>query len=129
MADTDLTGTPANETSPPDAAAPVEPLPEAAAAPKAARPTLPELGASDRAQAQKHLGLLLDVGVEVAAVVGRRQLTLEQLIAVGPGTVVDLERDTGAPIELQVNGKTIATAEIVVLDGKLGARILEVVDV
>ncbi len=42
-----------------------------------------------------------------------------------PGTIIDLDKSAGEPIELYVNGKPIARAEIVVVDGRLGARILE----
>jgi flagellar motor switch protein FliN/FliY len=97
-------------------------LPAATAAPVA----LPELGAGTTAPAAgKHFGLLLDVGVEVAAVVGTRELKLEQILGIQPGTIIDLDRHAGEPIELYVNGKPIALAEIVVVDGRLGARIVE----
>jgi flagellar motor switch protein FliN/FliY len=105
----------------------VDPIPEAAAPPSTAAPiALPELGASATSPAAgRHLGLLLDVGVEVAAVVGTRELKLEQVLGIQPGTIIDLDRHAGEPIELYVNGKPIALAEIVVVDGRLGARIVE----
>lgn len=89
------------------------------------RAALPDLSPANKQLAEGHLGVLMDVGVEVSAVVGRRQLTLEQLLAVGPGTIIDLEKDGGEPIELMVNGKPFALAEIVVIEGRLGARIVE----
>jgi len=70
-------------------------------------------------------GLLMDVGVEVKAVVGSRELPLQTVLAIHPGTILELERMAGEPIELQVNGKPIARAEVVVIEGRLGARILE----
>jgi flagellar motor switch protein FliN len=86
---------------------------------------LPELAASIPAIGGKHLGLLLDVGVEVAAVVGTRELKLEQVMAIQTGSIIDLDKHAGQPIELYVNGKPIALAEIVVVDGRLGARVVE----
>ncbi len=71
------------------------------------------------------LELLLDVGVEVAAVVGTRELKLEQIMALQPGALIELDKHAGQPIELYVNGKPIALAEIVVIDGRLGARVIE----
>ena len=109
--------------------APVEPSVPTHDAPSssssAATIALPELGGTAAAAAGKHFGLLLDVGVEVAAVVGTRELKLEQVLAIQPGAIIDLDRDAGAPIELYVNGKPIALAEIVVVDGRLGARVVE----
>ncbi len=91
----------------------------------AAQVALPEFGTSHPSTGQKHLGMLLDVGVEVAAVVGTRELKLEQVLAIQPGTIIDLDKHAGQPIELYVNGKPIALAEIVVVDGRLGARVVE----
>jgi flagellar motor switch protein FliN/FliY len=100
----------------------VEPVAEASSV------LLPELTPKATGQSISHLGLVLDVGVEVSAVIGQRHLTIEQILGVGPGTVIDLDRVAGEPVALQVNGKPIARAEIVVLDGRLGARVIEVLD-
>ncbi len=102
---------------------PVDPKVEAAAI------SLPQLGTEDRSTVQQRLGAMMDVGVQVTAVIGQRELPLEQLLAVKIGTVVDLERLAGEPIELHVNGKPIALAEVVVADGRLAARVLERVSV
>ena len=91
----------------------------------AASVALPELGGAPVAAAARNYGLLLDVGVEVAAVVGTRELKLEQVLSIQPGAIIDLDRQAGEPIELYVNGKPIALAEIVVVDGRLGARVVE----
>lgn len=91
----------------------------------AAQVTLPEFGGGIGLGGTKHLGLLLDVGVEVAAVVGTRELKLEQVMSIQPGSIIDLDKHAGEPIELYVNGKPIALAEIVVVDGRLGARVVE----
>jgi len=119
---------PAPVVSPP----PVEPMGSGtsptqpgAARTRAAPIALPELGAAAAAAAGRHFGLLLDVGVEVAAVVGTRELRLEQVLAIQAGAIIDLDRHAGEPIELYVNGKPIALAEIVVVDGRLGARVVE----
>lgn len=109
-----------------DAEAP-EDSAEEAVEPKvdAAAISLPQLGIEDRSTVQERLGAMMDVGVQVTAVVGQREISLEQLLAVKIGTVIDLERLAGEPIELQVNGKPIARAEVVVADGRLSARVLE----
>jgi flagellar motor switch protein FliN/FliY len=91
----------------------------------AAKVELPKLKGKDADLAARKFGLLLDIGVEVAAVVGVRELKLEQVLAIHPGAIIDLDKHAGAPIELYVNGKPIALAEIVVVDGRLGARVVQ----
>ena len=104
---------------------PSEPEEAESARTRASPVALPKLGEAAAAEAGKHFGLLLDVGVEVAAVVGSRELKLEQVLAIQPGSIIDLDKYAGEPIELYVNGKPIALAEIVVVDGRLGARVVE----
>jgi len=106
----------------PRAEPPVEPM---AAAAGAAKIQLPELKGLGSGAPGRQLNLLLDVGVEVAAVVGVRELKLEQVLAIHPGAIIDLDKHAGEPIELYVNGKPIALAEIVVVDGRLGARVVQ----
>jgi flagellar motor switch protein FliN/FliY len=113
---------------PVEAIAPVEPQEPIAAHESGATVAgvhLPELAGSTATKTGQHFGLLLDVGVEIAAVVGTRELKLEQVLAIQPGAIVDLDKHAGEPIELYVNGKPIALAEIVVVDGRLGARVVE----
>jgi flagellar motor switch protein FliN/FliY len=101
---------------------PVEPMVQNVGA---AKIQLPELKGFASNATNKQLNLLLDVGVEVAAVVGVRELKLEQVLAIHPGAIIDLDKHAGEPIELYVNGKPIALAEIVVVDGRLGARVVQ----
>ena len=104
-----------------DAGAPVEPIANA----PVSRIQLPELKGAASSAAKSQFGLLLDVGVEVAAVVGVREIKLENVLAIHPGAIIDLDKHAGEPIELYVNGKPIALAEIVVVDGRLGARVVQ----
>jgi flagellar motor switch protein FliN/FliY len=126
-----MPGSAAAPVAPKEAAATAEAAAETPVSPlepartTAAPVALPELGGAAAAAAGRHFGLLLDVGVEVAAVVGTRELKLENVLAIQPGSIIDLDRRAGEPIELYVNGKPIALAEIVVVDGRLGARVVE----
>ena len=104
-----------------ESSAPVEPV----ASLPVARIQLPELKGAAMVAARGQFGLLLDVGVEVAAVVGVREVKLENVLAIHPGAIIDLDKHAGEPIELYVNGKPIALAEIVVVDGRLGARVVQ----
>jgi flagellar motor switch protein FliN/FliY len=103
-----------------ESVAPVEPV----ASLPVAKIQLPELKGAAAIAARGQFGLLLDVGVEVAAVVGVREVKLENVLAIHPGAIIDLDKHAGEPIELYVNGKPIALAEIVVVDGRLGARVV-----
>lgn len=78
------------------------------------------------AAASGNLDLLLDVDVEVSAEIGARSLPIEQLLALGPGAVVELDRTTDQPVDLKVNGKTFARGEVVVVGEHFGVRVTEI---
>jgi flagellar motor switch protein FliN/FliY len=80
-------------------------------------------GAVDLAE----LDRLTDVVVELAVEVGRTRMSLGQAMALGPGSVVTLDRLADQPVDLLVNGKPIARGEVVVIDEEFGLRITEVV--
>jgi flagellar motor switch protein FliN/FliY len=80
----------------------------------------PDLGDSS------DLERLNDVTVELAVEVGRTRMTLGQALALGPGSVVTLDRLADKPVDLLVNGKPIARGEVVVIDEEFGLRITEV---
>jgi flagellar motor switch protein FliN len=79
-------------------------------------------GAGDSADLER----LYDVTVELAVEVGRTRMTLGQALALGPGSVVTLDRLADKPVDLLVNGKPIARGEVVVIDEEFGLRITEV---
>ena len=69
---------------------------------------------------------LHDVPVELAVEVGRTQMTIREALALGPGSIVTLNRLAGEPVDLLVNGKPIARGEVVVIDEEFGLRVTEV---
>jgi flagellar motor switch protein FliN/FliY len=69
---------------------------------------------------------LHDVTVELTVEVGRTRMTLGQALALGPGSVVTLDRLADKPVDLLVNGKPIARGEVVVIDEEFGLRITEI---
>ncbi len=71
--------------------------------------------------------LLLNVSLSLSAELGRRSLRLGELMRLGPGAVLDLDRRVDAPVDLLVNGRLIARGEIVAVDERFGVRITEVV--
>jgi flagellar motor switch protein FliN/FliY len=71
--------------------------------------------------------LLLNVSLAVSAELGRRSMRLGELLRVGPGAIVELDRRVDAPIDLLVNGRPVARGEIVAVDERYGVRITEVI--
>ena len=79
------------------------------------------------ADAQAELDRLRDVPVDLAVEIGRTSMTIGETLALGPGSIVTLDRLAGEPVDLLVNGKPIARGEVVVIDEEFGLRITEVV--
>jgi flagellar motor switch protein FliN/FliY len=85
-------------------------------------------GAADAADGPPELERLYDVPVELAVEIGRTQMTIRETLALGPGSIVTLNRLAGEPVDLLVNGKPIARGEVVVIDEEFGVRITEILD-
>ena len=73
------------------------------------------------------LAILKDVEMGVTAELGRRRMTVRDLLALTPGSVIELDRAAGAPVDVLVNGTLIARGEVVVIDEEFGIRIAEIV--
>ena len=71
---------------------------------------------------------LLNVNVDIVAVLGVAELRVSQILQLGRGAVVDLERKVGEPVELKAEGKLVAKGEVVVTDDKLAVQITDVVN-
>lgn len=72
------------------------------------------------------LGRLRNVPVELAVEIGRARMTIGEALALGPGSIVTVGRLAGEPVDLLVNGRTIARGEVVAIDEELGLRITEI---
>jgi flagellar motor switch protein FliN/FliY len=72
-----------------------------------------------------HLDLLLDVQLEATIRFGERQLLLRDILSMGPGSVIELDRRLDEPADLLVAGRLIARGEVVVVNGSFGLRITE----
>jgi flagellar motor switch protein FliN/FliY len=88
--------------------------------------TLDELSDDGTTGAPIGLQDLLDVPVRVTVQIGRARLTLEELVRMGPGSVIALDREAHEPADILVNGKVIAQGEVVTIDNTYGVRITEV---
>ena len=87
--------------------------------------TTTPVGAEVSADAPE-LERLYDVPVELAVEIGRTHMTIRETLALGPGSIVTLNRLAGEPVDLLVNGKPIARGEVVVIDEEFGLRVTEV---
>jgi flagellar motor switch protein FliN/FliY len=72
---------------------------------------------------------LHNVPVELAVEIGRTTMTIGETLALGPGSIVSLNRLAGEPVDLLVNGRPIARGEVVVVDEEFGLRVTEIVSV
>ena len=73
------------------------------------------------------LHALADVEMLVTAELGRTRMNVSELLTLGPGSVIELDRAAGTPIDLLVNGTLIARGEVVVVDEEYGIRLTEIV--
>jgi len=78
--------------------------------------------------AAANLSMLRDVEMTITVELGRARLSVRELLALVPGSVVELDRAAGAPADLMVNGRLLARGEVVVVDEDYGIRITEIVE-
>jgi flagellar motor switch protein FliN/FliY len=74
-----------------------------------------------------NLDVILDVPVTIALEVGRARVPIRNLLQLNPGSVLELERGAGEPLDLYVNGTLIAHGEVVVINERFGVRLTDVV--
>lgn len=73
------------------------------------------------------LDLIMDVAVTVALEVGRASIPVRELLQLTPGSIIELDRLAGEPLDVLVNGIKVARGEVVVVNEKFGIRLTEVV--
>lgn len=76
---------------------------------------------------EKDMHAIYDIPVQVSAVLGRTTMQVSQLLKLGRGAVVNLDRRIGEPIDVYVNNRLVARGEVVVVDDKLGITMTEIV--
>lgn len=102
--------------------------PEATQAEAAKQARFDELTPEKTARgSEKQLDVILDVPVTLSLEVGRSQMNVGQLLQLSQGSVVELDRLAGEPLDVLVNGTLIAHGEIVVVNDKFGIRLTDVV--
>ncbi len=75
----------------------------------------------------QNLDFILDIPVEVSVELGRTKMLVNDLLQLGQGSVVELEKLAGEPVEILVNEKLIARGEVVVVNEKFGVRLTDII--
>ncbi len=81
---------------------------------------------SGEAASMGNLDLLMDVPLEITVELGRANRRVRDVLSLGPGSIVELSKLAGEPVDLLVNGKLIAKGEVVVIDENFAVRIIEI---
>ena len=76
---------------------------------------------------RKNIGLIMDVPLEVTVELGRTKKYIREILECGPGSIIELDKLAGEPVDILVNGKKIAKGEVVVIDESFGVRITDII--
>ena len=93
----------------------------------AARAKFADLTPEQRAGGDVNFDLLMDVAVDVTLEVGHAEITVRQLLQLTQGSILELDRPAGDPLDVLVNGVRVARGEVVVINDKFGIRLTEVI--
>lgn len=76
---------------------------------------------------QENIDLIMDVPLEVTVELGRTSKSIKEILEFSPGTIIELERIAGEPIDVLVNGKLVAKGEVVVIEENFGIRVSDII--
>lgn len=76
---------------------------------------------------RKNLEMILDIPLEVSVELGRNKMLINDLLQLGQGSVIELNKLAGEPLEVLVNGRLVARGEVVVLHDKFGVRLTDII--
>lgn len=82
---------------------------------------------SAESEDNQNLEFILDVALHVTVEVGRARMTIQDLLQLGQGSVIELEKLAGEPLDVYINGKQVARGEAVIVNEKFGVRITEII--
>ncbi len=86
-----------------------------------------QLSSSDKNEGQRNIDLLMDVELPVSIELGKTKMDISDILGLGPGSVVELEKLVGEPVDLLVNNKCVARGEVVVVEENFGLRITQLI--
>lgn len=107
---------------------PQPPSQEASEAPEGDKLPLKTFGEAADPKSEANIELLRDVTLRLRVEVGRARMFVRDILKLGPGSVVELERLTGDPLDLYVNDRLVARGEVLVVNENFAVRIRELVD-
>ncbi len=87
----------------------------------------PEAKAQRPDNIRRDLDFILDIPLDVSAELGRTKLLINELLQLGQGSVIELNKLAGEPLEIYVNGKLVARGEAVVINEKFGVRLTDII--
>jgi flagellar motor switch protein FliN len=93
-------------------------------------PAIDDIGYNEDENAARvaaDLEAVFDVPVQVSAVLGRSKMDVGELLKLGPGTVLELDRRVGESIDIYVNNRLVARGEVVLVEDKLGVTMTEII--
>jgi|SRR6185295_2390959 len=99
----------------------------AASSPSPAPASFPSLDGGGAAPAPKNIDFILDIPMQVTVQVGSTKMVIRELLQLGQGSVIELEKLAGEPMEVLVNNKLVARGEVVVVNEKFGIRLTDVI--
>ncbi len=76
---------------------------------------------------RENIGLIMDVPLEVTVELGRTTKSIQDILEFAPGTIIELDKIAGEPIDVLVNGKYVARGEVVVIEESFGVRVTEII--
>lgn len=85
------------------------------------------LSAAEQSATTGNIGLLMDVSMQLTVELGRTKMLIKDILGMGEGTIVELDKLAGEPVDLLVNGKLIAKGEVVVIDENFGVRVTDII--
>ena len=86
----------------------------------------PNLASGVNAGEQGNIGLIMDVFMEMTVELGRTKRSIKDILGMGEGTIIELDKLAGEPVDILVNHKQIAKGEVVVIDENFGVRVTEI---
>jgi flagellar motor switch protein FliN len=89
--------------------------------------SFPPLDGGGAVPAPKNIDFILDIPMQVTVQVGSTKMVIRDLLQLGQGSVIELEKLAGEPMEVLVNNKLVARGEVVVVNEKFGIRLTDVI--
>lgn len=87
-----------------------------------------QLMPSDEMAGADNIDRLMDVTLSLSVELGRKQMQIKEILGLGPGKIIELDKLAGEPVDLLVNGKMLAKGEVVVVDENFGVRITDLIN-